>query len=87
MPDSDVASAVNERFISSEDLPKVPFVLNGISSRFIRENMVVPLELKNNTLKVVMANPNDRETIDALGVATSSDPPRTCLFTLPTARP
>lgn len=73
MPDSDVASAVNERFISSEDLPKVPFVLNGISSRFIRENMVVPLELKNNTLKVVMANPNDRETIDALGVATSSD--------------
>lgn len=35
--------------------------------------MVVPLELKNNTLKVVMANPGDRETIDALKVATSAD--------------
>lgn len=59
--------------INAEDLPKVPFVLEGISSRFIREAMVVPLELKNNILKVIMANPGDKETIDALKVATAAE--------------
>lgn len=59
--------------IQSEDLPKVPLVLVGISSRFIRENLVVPLELKQNILKVAMADPADMETIDALRVATSAD--------------
>ncbi len=61
------------RHLDAEDLPKVPLVLDGISSRFIREYMVIPLELKNNVLKVIMANPDDRETLDALAVATSAD--------------
>jgi general secretion pathway protein E len=60
-------------YIKPDDLPKVPFVLNGISSRFIRENKIVPLELKNNVLKVVMANPEDGATVDALKVATSAE--------------
>lgn len=59
--------------LKSEDLPKVPLVLNGISSRFIRESKVIPLELKNNVLKVVLANPEDTTIIDALKVATSAD--------------
>ena len=59
--------------MKSEDLPKVPFVINGISSRFIRENKIIPIELKNNILKVVMVNPEDTATIDALKVATSAD--------------
>lgn len=61
------------RYLTADDFPKVPFVLEGISSRFIREYMVVPLELKNNILKVVMANPEDKETVDALRVATGAD--------------
>jgi len=60
-------------YLKSEDLPKVPLVLNEVSSRFIRENMIIPLELKNNILKVVMANPEDRTTIDALHVATGAN--------------
>jgi general secretion pathway protein E len=60
-------------YLKPDDLPKVPFVLNGISSRFIRENRIIPLELKNNVLKVVMANPEDSNSIDALRVATSAD--------------
>lgn len=68
-----VNSAPSKQFIESEDLPKVPFVLNGISARFIRENLVIPLELKNNTLKVAMADPKNNGTIDALRVATSAD--------------
>lgn len=59
--------------IQLEDLPKVPYVLNGISSRFIRENRIIPLELKKNSLKVVMADPEDEATIDSLRVATSCD--------------
>src|SRR5512139_1465914 len=72
MSNSD-STAVNGPFIAGEDLPKVPFVLNGISSRFIRENLIVPLELKQNKLKVAMANPDDAQTVDALRVATSAE--------------
>ena len=63
----------NTQYLQPDDLPKVPFVLNGISSRFIRENKIIPLEMKNNVLKVVMANPEDLMSIDALRVATSAD--------------
>jgi general secretion pathway protein E len=59
--------------LKPEDLPKVPIVLEGISSRFIRENRVIPLEIKNNVLKILMANPEDKATIDALRVATLAD--------------
>jgi general secretion pathway protein E len=60
-------------YLKPEELPKVPIVLEGLASRFIRENRVIPLELKNNVLKVLMANPEDKATIDALRVATSAD--------------
>ena len=61
------------RCLAPEDLPKVPVVINAISTRFIRENLVVPLEFKNNVLKVAMANPDDRTTVDALKVATAAE--------------
>src|SRR5271157_905960 len=71
---SDTTSALNNtRFLESKEFPKVPFVLNGISSRFIQENKVIPLDLRNNVLKIIMANPHDRDTIDALRVSLSSD--------------
>lgn len=60
-------------YLNPDGLPKVPFVLDGISSRFIRENRVIPLDLKDNALVVVMADPEDRATIDALRVATGAD--------------
>jgi general secretion pathway protein E len=60
-------------YLKLEDMPKVPFVYNGISSRFIRENKIVLLEFKNNILSVAMANPEDSGTLDALRVATSAD--------------
>jgi general secretion pathway protein E len=59
--------------LQEDDLPKVPFFLDGISTRFIRENRIVPLELKNSVLKVLMANPHDREAIDAMRVAISGE--------------
>jgi general secretion pathway protein E len=60
-------------FAGVEDLPKVPLVLDGLSSRFIRENRIIPLELKNNVLKILMADPAVREVIDALNVALCAD--------------
>jgi len=60
-------------YIEPEDFPKVPFMLDGISSRFIREKRIIPIERKDNILKVLMANPGDGATIDALRVAASCD--------------
>ncbi|HEX2965697.1 MAG TPA: type II secretion system ATPase GspE [Syntrophorhabdaceae bacterium] len=59
--------------LSPEEFPKVPFVVGGISTRFIRENKIIPLELKNNTLKVIMMDPANREVVEALRVASSAD--------------
>lgn len=58
-------------YLRPEELPKVPFVLDGISARFIRENRIIPIELKGSILRVVISNPEDMAAIDALGVATS----------------
>ncbi|MDD5009406.1 MAG: ATPase, T2SS/T4P/T4SS family, partial [Syntrophorhabdaceae bacterium] len=60
-------------YVKPEDFPKVPLVLDVISPRFIRENKIIPVELKNNVLKVILANPGDREIIEALRVATAAD--------------
>ncbi|MDX9822877.1 MAG: ATPase, T2SS/T4P/T4SS family, partial [Syntrophales bacterium] len=60
-------------FIQAEQLPKVPIVIDGLSSRFIREKRFIPLEIKNNLLKVLMADPGDREVIDSLAVALRAD--------------
>jgi general secretion pathway protein E len=67
------ASDVSVSYLSPEEFPKVPFVIDSISSRFIRENKIIPLELKNNVLKVLMADPTDRELVDTLKVAVGSD--------------
>jgi general secretion pathway protein E len=61
------------KYVSPEDFPTVPLVLDGISSRFVRENKIIPLEWKNNVLKVILANPDDVEIIDALRVASSGE--------------
>jgi general secretion pathway protein E len=63
----------NNVILKVEDLPKVPFVLDTISSRFIRENLIIPLEFRNNVLKVAMVDVDDQDTIDALRVATSAE--------------
>ena len=60
-------------YLEPDDFPKVPFVLETLSTRFIRENKIVPLEFTQNTLKIVMANPDDREVIDALKIAITHD--------------
>jgi len=59
--------------VKIESLPKVPLVLDGLSNRFIRDSRIIPMEMKNNVLKVIMADPSSREVIDALKVAMRAD--------------
>ena len=59
--------------ITPEDLPRVPLILDGLSSRFIRENRIVPLEMQNDVLKVLMADPGAEEVIAALQVALNAE--------------
>jgi general secretion pathway protein E len=63
----------NTQYLDPEDFPKVPFVLETLSTRFIREHKIVPLEFTQNTLKIIMADPDNREVIDALKIAVSHD--------------
>jgi general secretion pathway protein E len=51
----------------------MPLVLDGVSTRFVRENRIIPFEWKDKTLKVIMADPSDRELVDALRVAAAGD--------------
>ncbi len=59
--------------LAPEEFPRVPLVMDGISTRFIRENRIIPFEWKDGTLKVIMADPVKRELVDALRAATASD--------------
>ncbi|MDI6743664.1 MAG: ATPase, T2SS/T4P/T4SS family, partial [Smithella sp.] len=63
----------NTKYLEPENFPKVPFVLETLSSRFIRENKIIPLEFKQNTLEIVMANPDNLDIIDALKIAVSHE--------------
>gem|GEM_PF-3071081 len=60
-------------FLNAEDFPKVPLVIEGISTRFIRENRIIPFEFRNDVMKVLMADPEDRAVIEALRVATAGE--------------
>lgn len=58
---------------SSDDLPKVPFLLTGVTTRFIKEHRVIPLELKDNVLSFLTDNAGDVFILDALQVAVPAD--------------
>lgn len=56
-------------YLDPANFPNVPFVMETLSIRFIRENKVFPLEFKQNTLKIVMADPDNQSVIEAIRVA------------------
>ncbi|MBF0608916.1 MAG: type II secretion system ATPase GspE [Candidatus Magnetobacterium sp. LHC-1] len=59
--------------VIASDFPKVPLVLDGISSRFLNRNLIIPCDVRDNRLRVIMARPWDMDVIDALSVATGHD--------------
>lgn len=63
----------NFPLLNPEEFPGVPFVIDGISSRFVKENRVIPLDVKESKLRVVMACPEDTQVVDALRVVSGAD--------------
>ncbi|MEE4359820.1 MAG: type II secretion system ATPase GspE [Desulfococcaceae bacterium] len=55
--------------ISYKDYPKEPVGPDNLSLSFMKESLFVPLELTGNTLRIVMADPEDESVADALKFA------------------
>jgi general secretion pathway protein E len=52
--------------ISHDQYPSEPVVLDKLSIKFMKQSRFVPLYLRDNTLGIAMADPDDFRTIDAL---------------------
>jgi general secretion pathway protein E len=57
-------------FASQDDFPKEPVLFNHLSAQFMKESKFIPSRLTDNTLTVIMSNPLDFYTIDAIRLAT-----------------
>jgi len=58
-------------FASPDDFPKEPVLFNHLSTQFMKESKFIPCRLLDNTLTVIMSNPLDFYTIDAIRLATN----------------
>ena len=58
---------------SKDDFPQEPILVNHLSIQFMKESNFIPGRLINNELTVVMSNPFDSYTIDAIRLATGYD--------------
>lgn len=61
-------------FVSSQDYPKEPPSLDPLPPiKFLKQYNIVPIELKDGTLRVAMANPTDMYPVEALTASTGLD--------------
>jgi general secretion pathway protein E len=60
-------------FASEDDFPKEPMLFDQISVQFMKAAKFIPAGLENNTLTVIMSNPSDFYTLDAIRVATNHE--------------
>ena len=58
-------------FASQDDFPKEPVLFDRLSVQFMKESEFIPSRLTDNTLTVIMSNPLDFYTIDAIRLATN----------------
>src|SRR5690606_8014830 len=56
--------------ITTDDFPNVPVVENTFSVKFMRECRFVPIRVEGKKLVLAMADPTDRETLDAIRLYT-----------------
>ena len=57
-------------FASQDDFPKEPVLFDHLSTQFMKESKFIPSRLTDDTLTVIMSNPLDFYTIDAIRLAT-----------------
>jgi type II secretion system protein E (GspE) len=53
-------------YISFQEYPGEPVIINGFSVMFMKQAALVPLRMDDDTLKIAMADPGDFYTIDTL---------------------
>ena len=61
------------KFAADDDLPKEPTLYENLSVQFMRESRFLPGKQENGTLTVIMANPYDFYTLDAIRLATQKE--------------
>jgi general secretion pathway protein E len=57
-------------FASRDDFPKEPLLINNLSVQFMKESKFIPARLFDKELTVIMSNPSDFYTLDAIRLAT-----------------
>ena len=57
-------------FASREDFPKESVLFDHLSIQFMKESKFIPSRLTDNALTVIMSNPLDFYTVDAIRLAT-----------------
>jgi general secretion pathway protein E len=60
-------------FAGRDDFPKEPLLVNNLSLQFMKESRFIPSRLTDNTLTVIMGNPLDYYTVDAIRLATNHE--------------
>jgi general secretion pathway protein E len=54
-----------------DDFPKEPMLFNNLSIQFMKQAKFIPVSVENHTLTVIMGNPFDYYTLDAIRLATN----------------
>lgn len=57
-------------FATKDDFPQEPVLVNNLSVQFMKESKFIPSRLMDNELTLIMSNPLDFYTIDAIRLAT-----------------
>jgi general secretion pathway protein E len=60
-------------FATPADWPQTPVLINNLSVQFMKESKFIPARLEDKELTVLMSNPLDFYTIDAIRLATGYD--------------
>jgi len=55
--------------IAYQDYPKEPVMLDNLSIRFMKQSKFIPLELKNSSLRIAIADPEDAYVAESLRFA------------------
>ncbi|MGZ3570141.1 MAG: GspE/PulE family protein, partial [Thermodesulfobacteriota bacterium] len=77
LTEKQLLSAVEELFgvpfATKDDFPKEPLLIDHLPAQFMKESKFIPARLTDNKLTVIMSNPLDFYTIDAIRLATNCE--------------
>ena len=74
LAEKDLMTVLSEQhkapLISVSELPVAPLEVEKLSSKFLKQFNVLPLDLKENVLTVAMSDPSDTDTVESLRMFT-----------------